>query len=46
MATELDYVELGLFCANVCRTIYRGLNEKKVDELHQSVYNAINRLTV
>lgn len=46
MINELDYVELALCCADVCRALYRGLNGKKVDELNQSVYDAVNQLTV
>ena len=41
----LDYVELGLSCANICRTLDRGTNGKKVDDLSQSAYDAINGLT-
>ena len=43
---EPDYVELGLSCANVCRTLNRGMNGKKQDELSLSVYDAINQLTL
>ena len=46
MINELDYVELGLSCANVCRTLERGTNGKKQDELSLSVYDAINQLTL
>ena len=45
MINELDYVELGLSCADVCRTLDRGTNGKKRDELSLSVYDAINQLT-
>lgn len=44
MAGDLDYVELGLFCAGVCRALDRGTSGKKPDELSQSVYDAINLL--
>lgn len=40
---EPDCVELGLSCANVCRTLERGTNGKKQDELGPPVYNAINQ---
>jgi len=43
---ELDYVELGLFCADICRVLDQGTNGKKPDELSQSVYGAINQLSV
>ena len=46
MINELDYVELGLSCAEVCRTLDRRANGKKQDELRLSVYNAINQLTL
>jgi len=46
MINELDYVELGLSCADVCRTFARGTNGKKQDELSLSVYTAINQLTL
>ena len=42
----LDHVELGLFCANICRALDRGTNGKKMDDLSQSAYDAINGLTV
>ena len=46
MANELDCVELGLFCADVFRALDRGINGKKLDELSQSVYDAINQSTL
>ena len=42
---ELDYVELGLLCADICGTLDRGTKGKKPDDLSRSVYEAINRLT-
>ena len=45
MANEQDYVELGLFCADICRALDRGINGKRLDEVSQSVYEAINQLT-
>jgi len=45
MINELDYVELGLFCANICRALDRGINGKRLDDLSQSVCDAINQLT-
>ena len=41
----LDYVELGLFCVDICRVLDRGMNGKKMDDLSQPVYDAINGLT-
>jgi hypothetical protein len=45
MINALDYVELGLFCASICRSLDRGMNGKKLDDLSQSVCDAINELT-
>ena len=44
-ANELDYVELGLNCADICKALDRGMNGKKLDDLSQSVCEAINQLT-
>ena len=45
MANELDYVELGLTCANICGALNRGMNGRRLDELSQSACDAINQLT-
>jgi len=45
MVNELDYVELGLSCADICKALERGMNEKKLNDLNQSVCDAINQLT-
>lgn len=45
MVNETDYAELGLACANVCRALDRGMSGKRVDELSQSVLEAIEQLT-
>jgi len=45
MANELDYVELGLFCAKICGALERGMNGRQLEELSQSVVDAINQLT-
>ena len=45
VANELDYVELGLLCADICKALDRGMNGKKLDDLSQSVCDAINQLT-
>ena len=44
MANKTDYVELGLTCANVCGALDRGLGGKKLDDLSQSVREAIAQL--
>lgn len=45
MINQVDYVELGLACAEVCTILHQGLNEKKLDYLNSSVREAIERLT-
>ena len=45
MANELDYVELGLSCAEICRALDRGMNGKKLKDLNKSVRDAILQLT-
>ena len=45
MVNELDYIELGLHCADICIALDRGINGKKLSELSQSVCDAINQLT-
>jgi len=45
MVNELDYVELGLSCADICKALERGMNEKKLSDLNQSMCDAINQLT-
>jgi len=44
MANASDYVELGLFCADICRTLDRGTDGKNPDDLSKSVYGAIEEL--
>ena len=45
MTNKLDYVELGLSCADVCQALNRGMNGKQLAELSQSVLKAIEQLT-
>ena len=45
MANKTDYVELGLACADVCEALDRGMNGRKLDDLSQSVREAIAQLT-
>ena len=45
MINKTDYVELGLACADVCTALSRGLNGKSLNELDNSVSEAINQLT-
>ena len=46
MANETDYVELGLTCADICRALDRGVDGKRMDELTQSVFEAIGQLSM
>jgi len=45
MINEREYVELGLGCADICRALDRGMRGKTLDDLSQSVCEAINQLT-
>ena len=45
MVNQVDYVELGLACAEVCTALDRGLNGRKLDDLNKSVLEAIKQLT-
>ena len=46
MINRMDCVELGLTCADVCKVLNRGMNGRRVDQLSQSVFEAIEQLTV
>ena len=46
MINEVDYVDLGLACADVCRVLDRGMRGRRMDELGQSVFEAIGQLTM
>jgi len=45
MVNKTDYVELGLACADVCRALDRGMNGRRLDQLSQSVLEAMGQLT-
>ena len=45
MVNDTDYMELGLACADVCKALDRGMKGRRVDELSQSVFEAIGQLT-
>lgn len=45
MTNQVDYVELGLACADVCTALSRGMSGRRVDVLDQSVVEAIEQLT-
>ena len=44
MANEQDFVDLGLHCADICKALERGINEKKLDDISKSLCEAINQL--
>lgn len=46
MVNVPDYVELGLFCADVCRTLDQVTDGKKPDELSRSVCDRVDQLTL
>jgi len=45
MVNKRDYVELGLLCADVCRALEWGMNGKGLNDLSESVRDAIKQLT-
>ena len=45
MVNETDYVELGLACADICTALGRGMDGIQLDDLSQSVSEAIGQLT-
>ena len=46
MINQMDYVELGLACADVCAALDRGLDGKRLNDLKNSVCEAIKQLTM
>ena len=46
LINQMDYVELGLACAEVCAALDRGLKGKGLGGLNDSVCEAINQLTL
>jgi len=42
---EEEYIKLGIACAEVCIALSRGVNGKRLEELNQSVSEAIVQLT-
>jgi len=45
MINQADYVALGLACADVCTALDRGLSGKRLNDLNNSVCEAIKQLT-
>ena len=46
MANQMDYVELGLACVDVCTALDRGLSGKQLNDLNNPVCEAIKELTM
>jgi len=46
MINEVDYVDLGLACADACKVFDRVVNKRRVDQLSQSVLRAITQLAM
>jgi len=46
MISKVDYVELGLICADVCEALNRGMDTRRADQLNKSVFKAIEKLTL
>ena len=45
MINEGDYVSLGLYFNDICQTLNRGTNGKKLEDLNESAREAIKQLT-
>ena len=45
MISQQDHVDLGQNCAEICRVLDRGTKGKKIEDLSQSVHEAISQLT-
>ena len=45
MVNEVDYVELGLACADLCQALVRGIKGRETDQSSQPVLKAIGQLT-
>ena len=41
---EGDYVDIGLACADVCTALSRGIDGRGLDEVSESVFEAIETL--
>ena len=44
MANDQDCVDLGILCGDVCDALRRGTGGQRMDELSDSVRNAMSRL--
>jgi len=46
MVKEVDYIELGLACADVCEILNQGIGLRRADWLSQPALRAIEKLTL
>ena len=46
MITKVDWVDLGLACAEVCCALVQGMSGRQEGELSQLVVNAVEELAV
>lgn len=44
MVNDVEYVELGLACAEVCDALHRGTNGSEVVQLNQPALKAVKQL--
>jgi hypothetical protein len=45
MANDEDYVDLGQACGDICQALYLRLKGRQLEQLNQSVLDAIGVLT-
>ena len=45
MVSKVDYLELGLTCADVCEALDLGIDRRQPDELNRPILEAIEKLT-
>ena len=45
MINKVDYVKLGLTCADVCEALNQGLERRQTDQLSQPVLRVIQQFT-
>ena len=45
MGDKQDFLDLGLLCADICKTLERELEGKRSDELNWSVHETIETFT-
>jgi len=44
MVNRVDYVELGLACAEACKALARGTGGRRADQFSQAVLDAMEQL--